>query len=321
MSGRIRPDVSNPANIRSTILNRSVARTSIHIVTSPIPLLSIRDVGFSCLGERSYVMRMETRGPERGICNICGEMGKLTEDHIPPKGVPRVGQVYLSNLVESLGAEKAGKGSRLFQNGVKYRSICRVCNGDLLGAAYDPHLISFCRAVETTFRERLYLPQDFEVKQNRLFRSVIGHLLAHGVGLHRTGPFPSSKTDYFLDPKMSFPSDLRLYCWVYPYQRQVISRWMASIFDTRYSGESFIFSIAKFFPVAWLCSSAELPPYIQPGVVRVDSLATGDLDDTAVITLSPSNVPRPTWPEAPGDNGAVFLNRRGTVATPRRGNW
>lgn len=263
-------------------------------------------------------MRLETRGPEIGVCNICGQMAKLTEDHIPPKGVPRVGQAYLSNLVDSLGAEKAGKGPRLFQNGVKYRSICRICNNDLLGAAYDPHLISFCMAVDAAFRTRLHLPQDFEVHQNRLFRSVLGHLLAHGVGLHRTGPFPSSKTDYFLDQTMSFPSDLKLYCWVYPYQRQVMCRWMASIFDMRYHRDPFIFSIAKFFPVAWLCSSAELPQHSEAGVLRVDSLATGNIDDRAVITLSPSCVPRPTWPESPGDNGAVFMNGRGTLATPSR---
>jgi len=264
-------------------------------------------------------MRLETRGPEIGPCNICGKIGKLTEDHIPPKGVPRVGQAYATSLVAALGAEKVGKGSRLFQSGVKYRSICRACNGDLLGAAYDPHLIKFCRDVDVAFRNRLYLPQDFELLPNRVFRSVVGHLLAHGVGLHRKGPLPAAKSDYFLAPSQAFPAELRLYCWLYPYHRQVMGRWMSRIFDNRWKETPFVFSIAKYFPVAWLCASGDLPPYIPPGVVRVDTLSTGSIDDLATITLNPSDVPPPDWPEAPGDNGIVFLNsERATVATRYR---
>ncbi len=262
-------------------------------------------------------MKLETRGPQVGPCNICGTVDRLTEDHIPPKGVPRVGQAYLSRLVDTLGAEKPGKGARLFQNGVKYRSICRSCNGDLLGATYDPHLINFCREVDIAFRDRVHLPTDFIVRPNRLFRSVVGHLLAHGVGLHRTGPFPAIKSDYFLNPTKAFPENLRLYCWVYPYQRQVIARWMTSIFDIRFRTTPFVFSIAKFFPVAWLCADGELPPHVPSGVIRVDQLSTENIDDRATITLSPSNVPPPIWPEAPSGNGIVLLNRLGTVAIPR----
>lgn len=29
------------------------------------------------------------KGPKVGRCNICGEVGPLTEDHVPPKGVTR----------------------------------------------------------------------------------------------------------------------------------------------------------------------------------------------------------------------------------------
>lgn len=264
-------------------------------------------------------MRLETRGPEIGPCNICGKIAKLTEDHIPPKGIPRVGQAYATSLVAELGAEKVGKGSRLFQSGVKYRSICRACNGDLLGAAYDPHLINFCKQVDIAFRDRLYMPQDFEIQPNRVFRSVLGHLLAHGVSLHRTGPFPAAKSDYVIDPGQAFPPDLRLYCWLYPYHRQVMSRWMSRIFDLRWRETPFIFSIAKYFPVAWLCGTSDLPTHIPAGVIRVDTLSTTAINDLATITFNPSHVPPPGWPEAPEDNGITLLNsNRATVATRNR---
>lgn len=35
-------------------------------------------------------MRIQTRGRDGGPCNLCGAVARLTEDHIPPKGVPRV---------------------------------------------------------------------------------------------------------------------------------------------------------------------------------------------------------------------------------------
>lgn len=264
------------------------------------------------------MVRLETRGPEIGACNLCGVLTRLTEDHIPPKGVPLVGQAYLERLSASLGAERNQRSGRLFQRGVKYRSICAKCNNELLGHDYDPTLISFCKAVHAALADRVYLPSVFRVQQNRLFRSIIGHLLAHGLNLHRMGPFSSQKTDYFLDPSLPFPADLRLYCWIYPYKVQVVARGIGSIFDFRFKQEPSVFSVVKFFPVAWMCSNADLPPQALSQIVRVDQLSSGDIDDYAEIALSPSNIPHPRWPEAPGDNGAVFHNDLGTIARPIR---
>jgi hypothetical protein len=261
-------------------------------------------------------MRLETRGPEIGTCNLCGVTTRLTEDHIPPKGVPLVGQAYLERLIDSLGAERSQRAGRLFQRGVKYRSICGKCNNEALGQAFDPTLIKFCKEVRSSLSEHIYLPVTIEVQQNRLFRSVVGHLLAHGIGTYRMGPFTALKTTYFADPAAVFPPDLRLYCWVYPYKRQVAARGIASIFDFRFKSEPFVFSILKFFPVAWMCSTAELPDYVSNQVVRVDQLSTINIDDHGVISLNPSNVPSPRWPEAPGKNGVVFHNGLGTVARP-----
>ena len=262
------------------------------------------------------MVRLETRGPEIGICNLCGANARLTEDHIPPKGVPLVGQAYLERLTDTLGVERNRRSGRIFQRGVKYRSICAKCNNELLGQAYDPTLIRFCKEVHSSLSDRVYISADIRVQQNRLFRSVVGHLLAHGVGQHRMGPFPSQKNDYFLDDSAIFPSDLRLYCWAYPYKAQVVARGLASIFDFRFKSEPFVFSILKFFPVAWLCSTADLPAHASGQVTRVDHLSTVDINDYATISLNPSNIPHPRWPEAPGKNGAVFHNDHGTVARP-----
>ena len=263
--------------------------------------------------------RLETRGPLIGVCNLCGVTARLTEDHIPPKGVPLVGQAYLERLSDTLGAERNQRKGRLFQKGVKYRSICAKCNNERLGLHYDPVLIAFCKQVHSALTTRVHLSVEVQVQQNRLFRAVLGHLLAHGLEQHRLGSFSSQKTDYFLDPTAAFPADLKLYCWVYPYKAQVVARGLASIFDFRFRTEPFVFSIMKFFPVAWLCSTAELPDHASGRVTRVDQLSTCDIDDYATIILNPSNLPSPRWPEAPGKNGVVFHNDHGTVASPPQG--
>ena len=83
----------------------------------------------------------QTRGPLRGRCNICGEEKKLTSDHVPPKGVNRFTRMELHSVSGALNAlEGKKKKFRQFQNGVKFRSLCRDCNGGLLGKKYDPAL-------------------------------------------------------------------------------------------------------------------------------------------------------------------------------------
>lgn len=260
--------------------------------------------------------RLETRGPAVGVCNICGVNAKLTDDHIPPKGVPRVGQVYLDRLSVALGAKEASRQARMFQRGVKYRSICADCNNVLLGSHYDPTLVAFCQNVQSAVTDLAYAPTSIRVQQNRLFRSVIGHLLAHGLNTHRTGTLVARKTDYFLDTTQAFPSELRLYCWVYPYRPQVVARGLGTVFDFATQRDPVICSILKFFPLAWMCSIGDLPGNETHDVIRVDHLSTGALDDTTEIVIAPSILPPSRWPEAPRVNGAVLHNDLGTIGYP-----
>ena len=48
------------------------------------------------LNKYGYV---DTRGPKIGHCNICDCYGRLTEDHVPPKGTLKVPQVDLLHIV------------------------------------------------------------------------------------------------------------------------------------------------------------------------------------------------------------------------------
>jgi len=248
-------------------------------------------------------MRLQTRGPAVGPCNLCGTVGPLTCDHIPPKGVPRVGQAELVDLVAFLRGERMSKTNRHFPTGVNYRSVCARCNNILLGARYDPELIAFTRTVDQVARNRVFLPIEVTVRPNRLARSVVGHLMAHGLGLYGSGDVFHDFNQYFVDESAVLADDYRMYCWLYPYNDQFVAQCIAHMTDL---GARFaLHSVLKFYPVAFtLVHEGEVDR--DSGLVRLDHLLSSEIDATAVIHLPVTGLPPKRWPEAPGDDGMVM---------------
>ena len=249
-------------------------------------------------------MRLQTRGPEVGVCNICGNTAKLTEDHIPPKGCPRVGQAYLMDIMELIGTKSEKRSRRFFKNGVKYRSICSNCNNVLLGSYYDPELINFSYNLKEQIESRLFLPIEIKTWLNKVIRSVMGHLIAHGIDMHRKGDYFELLTDYFLNPSAPWPTGLKLYCWPYPSNDQVVIR-IACYASVRTGVPNSIFTLIKFFPIAFLITSDE-PPESSFSYTRIDSLLSANIDDEILVTLPIANIPRIRWPEAPDKFGMIL---------------
>jgi hypothetical protein len=129
-----------------------------------------------------------TRGPVVGECNICGNVGRLTEDHTPPKSCRGATHSEMHALHVRMSISTPGSG-RHFRTGPSYRSLCARCNNELLGAIYDPALANFCAAVRRATNTMLRLPNRFsiEIQPQLVMRSVIGHLAAMGVGRYRKG--------------------------------------------------------------------------------------------------------------------------------------
>jgi len=249
-------------------------------------------------------MRIETRGPEFGRCNICGRESKLTEDHVPPKGCPKVGQARLMEIMAFLGSRQEKIRTRNFQRGITYRTICAECNSALLGQQYDPELISFLRKIESGLSNRIFLPIELTTKPNRLVRSVVGHLIAHGVGLHRTGSMYEDLTDYFLDPRSSWPRSLQLFFWPYPSNDQVVIRGSASL-SIKKGEKGFVYALFKFFPAAFMITVGE-PRYFPYLYLRMDNILSEEIDQPASISIPISDIPPIRWPEAPADHNMVL---------------
>jgi hypothetical protein len=248
-------------------------------------------------------MRLETRGPVEGTCNLCGTHARLTEDHVPPKGVPRVGQARLVEINDFLRGERATKTNRFFQCGVKYRSICARCNNELLGGRYDPELVAVTQAIDLALGKQLYLPIRLTVRPNRLARSVLGHLLAHGLDVPTEGEAFVDIRAFFNDESATLGPDYRLYCWLYPYNDQCVAQSLGRM--TGMGAHFAVMSVIKFYPVGFALMKGEWSE--EPGTLtRLDTLLSADIDANAEIELATSNLPKRRWPEAPDKDGLVM---------------
>lgn len=219
--------------------------------------------------------KLVTKGPRQGHCNICDAYGPLTEDHVPPKGTIRVTQVEMLHIVDLLKAEGPKTSRRISQNGVKFRSLCAKCNNHYLGTNYDPELISFTNQVATLLKTQISLPSSTKVRirPGHVARAVLGHLLAVGIERRARGDTGNDVVDFFLDQNKPFPSAMNIYCWVYPYNRQVLVRDAGKFFEL---GAAFVVMwIMKYFPLGFMIT------WDQPKHLSFDLL---NLKDYALIS-------------------------------------
>ncbi len=75
-----------------------------------------------------------------GACNICGAKGRLTWDHVPPKGGIELQPVEIERVMSVFSSALALDRREISQNCLKFRTLCDRCNNDLLGARFDPAL-------------------------------------------------------------------------------------------------------------------------------------------------------------------------------------
>ena len=68
-----------------------------------------------------------------GTCRICGFHGKMTEEHIPPKGAFNDKRIYVGQPANGLpfGPDEMVD-RRVVQGGFKLYTLCERCNNDTL---------------------------------------------------------------------------------------------------------------------------------------------------------------------------------------------
>ena len=185
--------------------------------------------------------RVINRGNKIGHCVICGEHGKLSRDHVPPKACNNLNDVELRSLYPSHDIKEIATTS---QGGSHYKTLCEECNNTRLGQYYVPYLVSLSNEITSLVlgakNQVISLPQELTtiIRPQRIARAVVGHCLAAiAVNETKTGlvssPISDALREYFLTPDLPMPEELTIYYWPYPSKRQVVVKHMgkSSIHD------------------------------------------------------------------------------------------
>ncbi len=92
-------------------------------------------------------------------CHICGEMAKLSFEHVPPRGAFNNTGILIKDMdfEQPLTIMGAPPGSRTFQKGMGSYSLCCKCNSDT-GAWYGPKFIQFCKEGMLILEKTNYRP-------------------------------------------------------------------------------------------------------------------------------------------------------------------
>lgn len=263
-------------------------------------------------------------GPKNGYCVICGGYGKLTRDHVPPKGCNNLSNHQIKSLFPKNGAPARGLTS---QGGTHFRTICGNCNGGLLGGRYDPSLISLSNEI-TSLADSLKsgvinLPPEIcaFVKPQRIARSIVGHLLAANSAKEAkdglvSSPVSDALRKYFLDESSSFPDKMELYYWLYPSRRQIIVKGFGR--KESFNSPAIIGHVIKFLPLGfWLVS--DKPDTVKINLPKLFKKKSIGIDDLAQIIVPLHPLQPEDFPEAPGEKGIIALNNENTsVALPAR---
>ncbi len=263
-----------------------------------------------------------------GVCNICGQHGALTADHVPPKGASGLSAAELETLVRFVAVDPQRPPSKFHQNGVKFRTLCGDCNNGRLGGQYDPSLIEISKDVSRIVRMNtsgvIAFPPEIKIRTrvHRVARAVVGHLLAVLPKAHRGkdlvhGHLADAMREYFLDTSKPLPPQMSIYYWIYPSELHVVARGFGMI-DIRSPQSCIVGDMIKFFPLGYWVTWDQ-PSSVQIRLPELISRRSWGIDDEEEISIRLHDVPPPGWPERPGDWGMNLFHEEMTfVAYPRK---
>ena len=260
----------------------------------------------------------------KGRCVICGSIGRLSRDHVPPRGATPAQPLDVRRLLELAGGQNdLGRSRRRAFQAPSFSTLCKPCNVDRLGSEYDPSLIAFARAVTTWVRTAtkgaLSLPKSAEVDVNpqRVGRAVVGHLLAAEERSDPVAPLTAGTTTdamraYFLGTDTGSPP-FRLFVWPYAATDIVIVRGMGLVRVLGRTHGVVVGDVLKFFPLAfWLVGTA--PENVEFPFAELPLMESG----TAALRIPLQRIPPARWPELPGKEEIVLSSHGRThVATPQ----
>lgn len=159
-----------------------------------------------------------SRGMKHGTCNICGVVGPLTYEHVPPESAGNDAKVIRTDA-DSYWNRGPGRGLDArgwqFQGGYGGHSLCQQCNNDT-GRWYAPYFIDWCkqgRIIRDSTRGAPALHYLSPMFPLPVIKQIVTMFLARNgdrLGAAESVPlvrFVLNREQRYLDPKFRF--------WVY----------------------------------------------------------------------------------------------------------
>lgn len=240
------------------------------------------------------------------ICNLCREAKKLTDDHVPPRCCGNDKAVRARRLFGGeLAARQVDKRSG---NGLKFRTLCEVCNGQILGS-WDAALGDFTKAAERIAESSLELPNQVSltIQAGAVVRSVLGHILATKVQDDEVTT--DERIRKYLNDTAALPVSFKVYCWLYPFEPTVVSRDFTFV-DLQPPGRPNpgIVSVIKFYPLAFCLVDGE-GELDEKYVTSLHLYAAMQPSDEMAIEFRCKPIVRPEYPQHAYRTHAVLGGR------------
>ena len=220
---------------------------------------------------------------ENDKCNICGNITKLTWDHVPPKASGNNVEVNVNTLYKGLPTDTSFQ--KKYQSGIKYRSICDKCNNELL-SKYDVSHRDFIEDIKQLLKTSISLPEvvHIPVKINKVCRAICGHLLAAKNFYDDQCRVDKDLREYILNEKVTISSKYGLYYWIYPYNTICIVR---DIVVKSFSGkiafpEKMISSISS-YPIAFIIEDGTTN---KCGLIDLLKFTTDDINEVVNVPIN-----------------------------------
>lgn len=193
---------------------------------------------------------------EEGYCLICGQFGKLSKDHVPPKSAITLTPMLQKTISEWWGTTSVKPIDAV--SGTVFKTICKHCNNEILGSR-DQYISDATR--NFTDQLKLYLTNAnsltnyIKVPFNAVefTRAMLGHLIAASSvdeckkPLVDT-PFFTPLRKYVLGETETFEDTHDLYYWFYPKRAQITARHV--LFHN--NGHNCYCCALHFFPISFL---------------------------------------------------------------------
>lgn len=234
-------------------------------------------------------------------CNICGEIGKMTWDHVPPKSSGNNLGIKVNTLFEGLPTETSYQ--KNFQSGIKFRSLCQKCNGEIL-SRYDKAYVNFIDDVKQILNSSIILPEVVQVpvQINKVCRAICGHILAAKDFFDKSSLIDKELRKFVLDENYKIGPDYRLYFWIYPYNSIMIVRdVVVKSYTDKVPFPKGVITCISSFPIAFILSVEDndkcgLHNLMKYRTNNIDDIVNIPIDFRSSYYLESKNIRNFLWP-------------------------